>query len=251
MKRGIIFSGDMVLTILSGRKTQTRRVMRKQPACDIPGAYFDAYNGGPQWNWWLPDNRMCNGCDIINCPYGTSGDLLYVRETWQASPRAELMFGNWYEDVPKSFRVPDTFIHTYYRADGLQCVVLPDMPTDGEVALSANHSKDYELPPRWRSPIRMPRWVSRITLTVTDVRVERLQDISEDDAIAEGCHQQFGRVNAPFDPVEYDGVTAAEDFAALWDSINGDKPGRAWKDDPFVWAVTFDPFIHSDPSTPL
>ena len=153
---------------------------------------------------WLIDDAAVNG---LVCPYGQPGDMLWVREAWRVHKSY---------DVLNAARV--------YGAMG------------GDVA----YCVDYLATPRnedfWgrgRPSIHMPRWASRITLRITDVRVERLQAISEDDARAEGC---------PYPP-EWAGrfmdrdETAKTWFKSIWNTING--PG-AWDANPWVWAISFE-----------
>lgn len=181
----ILFSAPMVKALLDGRKTQTRRIMKvdigRTPS---PGAYFHAYNNGPQWNWWTYGGLVHNNAPIIRCPYGRPGSLLWVRESIAYYDKAGPL---------------ETFI---YRADGT-----PD-------------SNDYI---RWTPSIHMPRRASRLTLELTVLRVERLQDISTPDAIAEG--------------VEWRGIgQAIPAFKRLWESING---YGSWSTNPWVWALSF------------
>jgi len=152
----------------------------------------------------------------VPCPYGVPGDRLWVREAWGASARK-----------------PSEGDRIWYRADN-------DRPTwAGD---------------RWRPSIHMPRWASRILLEVTDVRVERVQEISEGDAVAEGVMP-----NWPLDPDEWlaeshgympycthhpepcdchEAANAVDSFRGLWNSINANR-GFAWSDNPWVWAVAF------------
>ena len=137
-----------------------------------------------------------------NCPYGQPGDRLWVRESFSGPYCMEAQDG-------MAAAAPSTWVHEsriWYWADG--------QPTHG----------DWTRP---RPSIHMPRWASRITLEVTDVRVERLQDISEADAIAEGCPPNA--TNAPDDISRFW-------YRLLWDQING--PG-SWDANPWVWCVTF------------
>ncbi len=211
-ERPILMNGEMVRALLEGRKGMTRRVMKPQPTDFIgkqsapknsvkhPSEYFDAYNGGPHWCWWTTDNRQ--GPDWIKCPYGVPGDRLWVRETF--SPII-LLGGN---TVSKQWA---------YRASGDQ---IPSLE-------------------QWKPSIFMPRSACRILLEVTDVRVERVQEITEEDAKAEGCLNDveliYGHMTGP---VDYRGEYTAGRFQNLWDSIN-EKRGFGWDTNPFVWVVTF------------
>jgi len=147
-EKSIIFNSEMVKAILTGRKTQTRKVIKPQLIQPREDAYFDTYNGGPQWNWWSPDNKQFL-TQIIKCPYGKVGERLWVRETWY-----------------DAFKKTDYDSGCIYRATQNR----PELDHQWE----------------WRSSIHMPRWASRITLEITDVRVERVQDINGEDAIKEG-----------------------------------------------------------------
>jgi hypothetical protein len=220
-EKPILFKDDMIRAILEGRKTQTRRIVKPQPEQPGPGYYFDAYNGGPQWNWWDKDHRQHLG-QIFKCPYGKPGDRLWVRETFSASE----------------------FMDCRYRADGQQF-------------LNVN-GKDTNTPceVKWTPSIHMPRWASRITLEITDVRVERLQDISEEDAIAEGA-QRFPDLPGknPWgqddrwsmeQPNSVDDClgSARSAFGNYFCKLAGNAPKgihdpRPWDANPWVWVIKF------------
>jgi hypothetical protein len=193
----------MVLAILAGRKTQTRRVVTPQPSWD-PEVHLTR-PGGP---FFWPVGRLGQQCGapITRIAYGVPGDRLWVRETWRISDSA-----------------PANLVHEpvscHYRAD-------PDEVSGGP----------------WKSGRFMPRWASRITLELTAVRVQRLQEITEEDALAEGLvrGRATGRVALShggfhLGPVWPSARAAYED---LWDSINA-KRGYTWASNPFVWALTF------------
>lgn len=213
-ERPILFSAPMVRAILADTKTQTRRVVK--PVGDDDGFVLQDYGDG----WWPfrsddGESSMKGGSEIPHrCPYGTPGDQLWVREAYRFLavhdhvPPRELSSGPvWYEaqdDVP---------FHP------------------------SNVGK-------LRPGMFMPRWASCITLEVTGVRVERLQDISEADALAEGI-ERIPPTGAGAGPNRYslrgeDGwinrPTAAECYRVLWEQING--PG-AWDANPWVWVVEF------------
>ena len=252
--RPIPFSAEMVRAILAGRKTQTRRIVKPQPAPFVQSTpdrhpttrtdpYIDAYCGerktaenprgmSRDWYWWTADNRL--GRHVARCPYGQPGDLLWVREAWRAPSQ--------YDDRPPS-RLPPG-VDVQYIAD----------------ASAARAS-------RYRHARFMPRWASRITLRITDVRVERLQDISEADARAEGCearpfpgpwwqgyrdlgdgdllHQQAVGETPPewmiepkkMPPTPWLDLSARDGFRSIWMSIHGPD---AWNDNPWVWAISFE-----------
>lgn len=165
-------------------------------------------------------NFTCEELTQLKCRYGVPGDRLWVRETWCAVlPRKD---GGLEYNGARLVTPPDgESVELWYRADGelgpISCLF-----DDG---------------PRWRPSLHMPRWASRLTLEVTSVRVERLQDISEEDAKAEGIGEAKPWVFDGGGPAM--GPTATHAFMRLWDSINGKRPGCAWQDNPWVWAVTF------------
>jgi hypothetical protein len=201
--RPIIFGGDGVLGILEDRKTQTRRVIKPQPEKPIIKA-------GTEEIWITQGEMYFPWHKHWKCPYGQAGDRLYVKETWAPMCRVADPFCSCDEEAAK------TNHYTEYKADTGN--LLPgDWPEE---------SREEEGCPKWRSPIFMPRWASRITLEIVSVRVERLQDISEADAFAEGISggDWLG------DPVG--------EFAKLWNSINL-KRGFGWETNCWVWCITF------------
>ncbi len=206
--RGIIFSDPMVLAILAGTKTQTRRVIRA-----ATGAFWDHAGYGVRivdgkTGWFLKDTgEPAPYGPAIRCPYGVPGDKLYVRETW-ALPGA--YDPERHGDLKTRPRIgPVCYGACYTGADGKRRPAFDDGA-------------------RWRSPRIMPRWASRITLDVVAVRIERLQEITEADAYAEG--------------VEFMGKCATETaiaaFEIPWDCLNA-KRGHPWASNPLVWAIEF------------
>ncbi|MBW5928005.1 hypothetical protein CFM96_04830 [Klebsiella michiganensis] len=210
-ERGMIFNGEMVRAILDGRKTQTRRIMKPQPEpC-------------PRGGHWWPSNvfktmlhveeEMQNGKGgwggLVgdSCPFGDLGDRIWVRETWAeagaSAPDLKLYRANYPEHVPSIYE---------------------NVPPTEEI--------------RWTPSIHMPRWASRILLEITDVRVERLNAISEEDAIAEGMQGVICpccKGDSEYSTSQYDAETLAvvdeipcrtcesnrSKFFTLWDSIYG------------------------------
>lgn len=189
----ILFSGEMVREILAGTKTQTRRVMKQQP--QYWQSVFDFKDG----------TYAIVGEDFeshpFRCPYGEPGDRLWVRETW--APIPEMKPSGYFTDPKWKDRV------AWYAADN-------DKPTWGG---------------KWRPSIHMPRIVSRILLEVTEVRVHRLQDISESDCEAEGIDDGWLVRHKVPPPRRYS-------FRQLWDGINEDR-GYGWNVNPWVWAISF------------
>lgn len=219
-ERPILFSGPMVRAILAGQKSQTRRVISPQPhvtSCQVqtPPEQIDD----------LIKAAWAAGFVDVKCPYGQAGDRLWVRETWGFD-----------HGVRHDFRPID-------RTD------LSGMDLLEHVLYGAQATEDDKrLPPKWRPSIHMPRWVSRITLEVTSVRVERLQAISEDGARAEGV-EELG--SGDCDECADNSCAACVDseeaypetsgnrllFAELWDRINGKR--APWASSPWVWVVGF------------
>ena len=219
-ERPIIFSGPMVRAILEGRKTQTRRVVkpqRKNMVYDLSGAWVDP--GGTIWGpgpyLKVPvrhvDDTFDDGIiDRVFCPYGPVGTRLWVRETWavpveydDTAPR----------DIPQD--VPVQYAVESMALNGREGAIRSDCRG------------------RWRPSIHMPRWASRILLEVEDVRLERVQDISDLDALAEGI-QVIGRTEVN----DLSRGKFRHAFRALWDSINA-KRGHGWDKNPWVWVVQF------------
>ncbi|WP_454763315.1 hypothetical protein [Cupriavidus campinensis] len=229
-ERPILFSGAMVRAILDGRKTQTRRVVKRQPYVSVsnPPHYSDVEAGdvfvcpdfAPTTSVRGSVLAECERPGVYRCmgqkqfaekhsPYGVPGDRLWVRETW-AQPAA-------LDPGP-----------TVYRADYPACV-----PTDFE-----------NIPPaaaiRWKPSIHMPRAACRIKLEITGVRVERLNDCREADAVAEGLwRDEEVPFNGPWfaSADSHEGHSDPRDaYRQLWDSINGDG---AWEANPWVWVVAF------------
>lgn len=216
-ERPILFSAPMVRAVLAGWKTQTRRIVKPQPEVSEQGNLCGPWLSRPLGGLLLPKLQ-----DItMHCPYGQSGDRLWVRETFFA-------FGRW----ETRFSVKKGRDEWHFIDMTLECGhAYSYAAADGGHPLPMRGIRDSGATPGWwkRPAIFMPRAASRILLDVTAVRVERLQDISEADAIAEGCATQG---NVPQFPYK----TPIENYATLWESING--PG-SWKANPFVWVVAF------------
>jgi hypothetical protein len=200
--RPIPFSGPMVLAILAGTKTQTRRLIRpRKHASLIAGGWTDDYVLDPGNAAWLAQE----------VPYAV-GDRLWVREAW----RTELL----YDDRQPSGIPPGT--HIWYEAS--QPLVEDDIRG------------------RLRPGKFMPRWASRLTLTVTDVRVQRLQEISEEDARAEGVlwvpgHGEITREDLLCDPGYSNFLDCRQGYEVLWDSLNAHR--APWESDPWIVAISF------------
>lgn len=236
-ERPILFSAPMVRAILEGRKTQTRRIVKHKGKLPPDWATFAQELSNINWNpaldrknglfrWaCMEDEGVApvrrwpydgHGGYAIPCPYGRPGDRLWVKETWT---------GSWHPT-----RQSDMHILIAYAADG------------GEAFQNAPET--YVLPKaaqkvgNWVTPLFMPRWASRILVQNTEIRVQRLQDITEEDAKAEGATPwEFGPEQCLTTGERGADSPYRSGFAYLWDCINADR--ATWKSNPWVWAVTF------------
>ena len=206
-ERPIIFSGEMVRKILAGEKTQTRRVVKPQP-------YFWQHPNFPDkpemGRIMHPDGYEIGKEDG---PYGKPGERLYVRETCLLLEAEHIIDGK----------------KIVYRADA----------TPTSEALRQQFI-DAGYPFKWRPSIHMPRWASRITLEITDVRIERLQSITEEDAVAEGF-EVTGWSPTYNDPDNADCLptfTPRDNFAEYWSVLNA-KRGFSWDSNPWVFVIEF------------
>mgnify|MGYP000191198700 CR=1 FL=1 len=233
--RPVLFAAPMVLALLGGRKTQTRRPLK------IAG-YKGFFQFGPSdtrgydWNFRRADHvweDYRHGELLSLLPFQV-GDRLWVREAWRIGAwhyhNSEVAID--YRDGPdKSWRFVD-------ETDQLSRLIDQSRDDAAKADTSLNYmtSREASWPPgegpcRWRPSIQMPRWASRLTLTVTDVRVQRLQDITEADAKAEGA-DAIGSENRS-DPDERRHHWG---FQHLWESINGPE---TWGANPWVTATSF------------
>lgn len=218
-ERPILFGAPMVRAILDGRKTQTRRVVKGEALRWLNDGFTPEFVADYQ-------NNLCR--------HGKAGERLWVREAWR--------IGAWNEDLP-------AVALDYCDGPRKEWVGIPDpccddgelfnrlwqQSTDDALAACAKYDDDGNFkwdpgqsPCRWRPSIHMPRWASRITLEITDVRVERLKDISEKDAWAEGCEG--------FDDDVSGGKSGYCEYAELWEAINGKG---SWEPNPWVWVIEF------------
>lgn len=223
----MLFSAPMVRAILDGSKTQTRRVMKNQPfiSRSNPPNFSDTKPGDlficPDY---FPTTDVRNNV-IVEClsignyhcmgqiafaekhsPFGISGDQLWVKETWQGFRRLNIEYDEWEEmGSPKDRH--DYEFTPVYKAD----------------------NKNF--PNRWQPSIFMPRDFSRIQLEITSIRIERLNNCSESDCIAEGAHGGHNSI-----PGYLYNATPGEHYKHIWESING---LGSWDKNPWVWVVEF------------
>lgn len=232
-ERPIILSTDMVRAVLDGRKTQARRIVKNQhdtPYWSIKPAE-NPLHAVHTHDWWLPVGNQPHSA-LPTCPFGVPGDRLWVREKWSVVTHAFSDEGSMIDYVPdrpvkavheKPFGNGYYSGHAIYAADGDFTWCDEDGCADG---IS-----------RWKTSSQMPRWASRITLEVTAVRVERLQDISERDAAAEGVEQLKEGFWRHYQPgwTQHQ-LSARGSFVTLWNSLYGDD---SWQLNPWVWVIEF------------
>lgn len=221
-ERPILFTGPMVNAILAGRKTETRRIVKVRQGERL-GCYSTDGVHGVELVYADSDGDPLDR-EGPKCPYGSPGDRLWVKETWQAiHVSIDLETGSG-DDVEAAAKIPpdsaDGYWGVAYRATDRQ----------------ADESKE-DRGFAWRPSIFMPRWASRLTLDVVSIRAERVQDIDAAGAIAEGV-DVFKRGNLYYLPGNGDlGVSGPRTaYSLLWDSIHGRS---AWEENSWVWVVGF------------
>lgn len=217
-ERPILFSGAMVRAILDGSKTQTRRVIKNNPIEPHPvekAAHYHTGDPSQGYAWYWRDRGCWNSSKPFFCPYGHAGDRLWVRETHRLI--------DYSVTAPGCYPVHDDW-QAIYKADNLS---------------------EFIAAGRWRPSIHMPRWASRIALEITGVRIERLQEISEEDALAEGIEKSsdpslsswpFLGANHLIKGTPKPHATAGQAFLDVWGSIYGAMSGI---DNPWVWVIEF------------
>lgn len=225
----ILFSSPMVRAILNGTKTQTRREVKPQPSTYHDEEPYWFIGGYRVWRHTGTFNTLRTGGKEVSCPFGDVGDRLWVRETFALEHQVETD-----QKPPHNDRRPikyegyedDYWVQPHYRAtDETPHLAYEDMP----------EGVDHMC--RWRPSIHMPRWASRITLEITKVRVQRLNEISDEDALAEGIQKsrdEYG-YQADSEGRHYSG-DPIESFAGLWEFCYGDG---SWEANPLVWVIEF------------
>ena len=232
-ERPILFSAPMVRALLDGSKVQTRRLVKlPENAKHVqywapPSGRSEAGWAEPGVNYWTPDADGENDSNHLDrCPYGQPGDRLWVRETWGYRG------SRWHGSEPDVLR-----IEIEYQTDGSRIEhVRPagnyeGIPKQRKQKPDESHEDYYHdyltsYFRQFRPSIHMPRWASRILLEITGVRVERLQDISTEDIIAEGLSTTLREHDAEMD--------LRDQWRALWESTGGD-----WDSNPWIWVIEF------------
>lgn len=205
MAKPIIFSAPMIQALLAGTKTQTRRAMKSQPEHCISLSELHRTYPASYPNHWAEAGasivQLRDGeAPYWECPYGTVGDLIWVRESWAADSQVDSV-------PPRQLSKGEPIFY----------------PADGSVRETGC---SMIAPGKSRPSIHMPRWASRLTLRITDVRVQRLQGISGADAVDEGALSRLP-----------DNGIAQSQFQDMWASIYGPD---SWHTNPWVWAISFD-----------
>ena len=239
-ERPILFSGPMVRAIMEGRKTMTRRIVKPI----IANCLEDGW-GGEQQIYWTRDDEPIEATRL--CPYGASDDRLWIKEAWRTYENFNEFSPKEIEKMAKNIGYENAWAPIQYEADQTRINWL---------------DRQYG-PGRYRHAQFMPKWASRILLEITNVKVERLQDITEEDAASEGVaplfsqkqiHEPHYRMELDLDPMpfknytwhgmggsdEFSGysscATAKESFQSLWYSIHGPD---SWEQNPWVWVIEF------------
>ena len=214
-ERGMIFNGPMVKAILSGQKTQTRRIV-KCGFQEIAGR-----DDGSLWPW----REDCEHAEDYwyPCPFGDVGDRIWVRETWAALGNEDGCSIDWNENLVKEGGAAGARIYRACCEQKEGDYGLWSIPDDAEWK---PHTDNMKYEGTWVPSIHMPRWASRILLEITNVRVERLNDISEEDAKAEGAPTECCVI----------GDKHFLGFRSLWKSIYGYEN---WQANPWVWVIEF------------
>ncbi|WP_026111569.1 hypothetical protein [Winslowiella toletana] len=215
-ERPILFSDQRVRALLTGQQTQTRRIMKSlafTPGQDNhEGCYgFDVISNQ------MRGRHVMEMSDLsYQCPFGQPGDRLWVRETWRGPVVPKEQMAD-YAKSPEAYR---STRYCQYRADSSE--------------LGSSLDEDNEQS-GWQTAIHMPRWASRINLQITGVRAQKIQDISDDDIMAEGVQTDSHFLNNFF-TLKNDSVAPKEAYMKAWEKQYG---GTSWEVNPWVWVIEF------------
>ena len=237
-ERPIIFSGEMVKAILDRKKTMTRRVVKSNFINHYKHAHIirqstDKKREGKAYFYDTPVGSMVLSSQLVNNPYGKVGDRLWVRETWapvNSCGESALAYKADNEIICLSEN--EEFLDEYgtlnYTDPRLAKYAFADWADDLVNGVEG----------AWKSPITMPRWASRILLEITDIRVERLQDISETDAKKEGMppsHPSIDKISMQHGFNSF----SQSCFAQSWDSLYDENSPKRWANNQWVWVIEF------------
>lgn len=214
----MIFNSEMVRALIDGRKTQTRRPLPawQKPQKTEDGEYMCIAQRHPKWGFGFfgkSEEEAVLQLNDSSCsaPFGKKGDLIWVRETFQGPLVDE-------EEAQYNIENYQSPQYCSYKASGDDCEFF--------------HHEEDRIVQRWKPSIHMPRWASRLTLRVLNVRVERVQTISKEDAAAEGVITEQMAANAGLAWRFGD----RRQFKDIWESIYGDS----WKLNDWVWVIEFE-----------
>ena len=237
-ERPIIFSGEMVKAILDRKKTMTRRVVKSNFINHYKHAHIirqstDKKREGKAYFYDTPVGSMVLSSQLVNNPYGKVGDRLWVRETWapvNSCGESALAYKADNEIICLSEN--EEFLDEYgtlnYTDPRLAKYAFADWADDLVNGVEG----------AWKSPITMPRWASRILLEITDIRVERLNDISEADAKKEGMppsHPSIDKISMQHGFNSF----SQSCFAQSWDSLYDENSPKRWANNQWVWVIEF------------
>ncbi len=237
-EKPILFNGAMVRAILSGAKTQTRRVVKSIPwrdRCNPNFSQAQAFRYAGEFRI-AGSEEMSTG---FRCPFGQPGDRLWMRETWQQVHPIQIADDRYSQRGKAGIPGPPPVNYrTIYRADGEYPAIYSlggePWPYRSLEPFERNGMQAFVDEPRWTPSVHMPRWACRLVLEITDVRVERLQAISAEDALAEGAMEWAREQKTPIRDLDAGDERIA--FKALW---SGTGPGGDWDSNPWVWVIKF------------
>jgi len=208
--KGILFKPELIKAVAEGRKTQTRRVIKPQPPEGCSMAVY-CYDKLPNFDEWVFAGEDGDPIDM-KCPQPRyyAGETVYIKEAFQV---CDIVYDEYAGGSEAGY--PLTVVPTVKPAYQVMATYKLDGIDDGP----------------WRSPIFMPAWAARYFIEITEVKAQRVQEITEEDAEAEGeSWMGYG------DGENYDVASAVECFANLWNSLN---PKHPFESNPWVWAITF------------
>ena len=214
-ERGITMTGESAPAILDDSKSQTRRLVKGAPDDTIEVVPSLHHHFGDLWDF----RRRLHNPVAIRCPYGTAGSRLWIREAWRTYER------------------PEDAVDGILFRDGAAFVPIENTQEAADRWVEAHDNGSYG--DRWRSPRFMPRWVSRCELEITEVRVQRLQEISEDDARAGGAAYRIapgGDLHGAFEGLGGE-ICYRAHYRDRWDRINAAR--APWASNPWVFAISF------------
>ncbi|QDS15746.1 hypothetical protein [Xanthomonas arboricola] len=250
-ERPIRLKAHEVRAILSGAKSQTRHAVRPQPSIDASGNFcwnginFGQDSAGRPLSQSLASQLPCSRTGRVHCPFGKIGNRLWVRETWQQVHPLQVAAGRYSHEGRAGIPGPPPVSYrTIYRADGefppIYMLGGEPWPYRSLTPFERNGMQSFVDDPWWNPSVHMPRWACRLVLEITDVRVDRLQAISDADATAEGIIEydmgdrpaMYGTGYPDSDPNADSSPRGA--FQKLWQSTGGD-----WDANPWVWVISF------------